>query len=317
MYPIGHCCQASKFKTPRSSNPLLDTLSDMESTVSIKNTFSGSSVPRATSRSSCHKRTSLSDMDWTKSGLKEAGASPSPHDITIVYPQQRLPGKRTPHRSGDKQICREHFAEFVRNVDKLNLVSIKPRPALPLLLPDRKSDEYSNKDKRRRMGSMKHKRDDQLTPQSQSDVPSKSINCPLKADQLSPRSRSGVPSTCELLSTPVPSIHYILGYSYDLQVLRLDSNLCQSVLGNLWRTETGILLTKWLRLRYATADWTPVMTNSSSSRVRWRSVSEDSLDPKMYRMTSKCSYLLSKYSMSWGRCHRFSITNSSSLIQIV
>nr|CAD7418220.1 unnamed protein product [Timema cristinae] len=68
MYPIGHCYQASKSKTPRSSSSLLDTLSDMESTVSIKNTCSGSSVPRVTSRSSCHKRTSLSDADWTKSG---------------------------------------------------------------------------------------------------------------------------------------------------------------------------------------------------------------------------------------------------------
>nr|CAD7590775.1 unnamed protein product [Timema genevievae] len=60
--------QANKLKTPRSSSPPLDTLSDVESTVSIKNTCSGSSVPRGTSRGSCHKLTSLSDADRSKSG---------------------------------------------------------------------------------------------------------------------------------------------------------------------------------------------------------------------------------------------------------
>nr|CAD7570083.1 unnamed protein product [Timema californicum] len=112
--------QASKFKTPRRSSSLLDTLSDMESTVSIENTCRGSSVPRATSRSYCHKRTSLSDTDWTKSGGprlfrggSEGGRSLSepPRHRDRVPPAEATGKENTPQP--DKPTCHTEYLIFL------------------------------------------------------------------------------------------------------------------------------------------------------------------------------------------------------------
>nr|CAD7457860.1 unnamed protein product [Timema tahoe] len=126
--------QASKFKPPRSSSPLLDTLSDVGPTVSIKNTCSGSSVPRGTSRGSCHKHTSLSDADRRlfrsrSEGSRSLSVPPRQHD---PVPLAEATGKENIPQVRRQANSREHFAELVCKVNKLNLVSIKPGLVSPL-----------------------------------------------------------------------------------------------------------------------------------------------------------------------------------------
>nr|CAD7440173.1 unnamed protein product [Timema bartmani] len=109
--------QASKFKPPRSSSPLLDTLSYVGSTVSIKNTCSGSSVPRGTSRGPCHKLTSLSDADRRlfrsrSEGSRSLSVPPRQHDpvpLAEATGKENIPQVRPhgtwPHSSGSRVVA--------------------------------------------------------------------------------------------------------------------------------------------------------------------------------------------------------------------